>query len=221
MVLHFAASVGPDSMSQRRAMASGYRSISRHFSTWPMRVAQSIGPLAIAVARSGPFDCPVQAAIGSVVGRAMNTLRPLMSLAPAPSSAPVSPSAPCKPSLAETRGWEVSVQPAFVPERSDPMARTWVFSYKIKITNKSEAPARLISRHWVIVSAHGQSDEVRGDGVVGSQPRLEPGESFTYQSFCPLPTSWGTMEGTYSMRTDDGEHFDVAVGRFYLVGPRG
>jgi ApaG protein len=90
----------------------------------------------------------------------------------------------------------------------------------VKITNEGEAPIRLISRYWLIVDAQGRSHEVRGEGVVGQQPRIMPGESHEYSSYCPLPTMWGTMEGRYQMRRDDGTTFDATVARFYLVAPR-
>lgn len=120
-------------------------------------------------------------------------------------------------SQTETRGVRVVVHPAFIPEQSDAAARQFLFSYRIRITNTSAAPAKLLSRHWVIVDAHGEREEVRGPGVVGQQPRLEPGQSFEYSSFSQLRTPWGTMEGDYQFQRDDGSIFDVAIGRFYLV----
>ncbi|MBM3973984.1 MAG: Co2+/Mg2+ efflux protein ApaG [Planctomycetes bacterium] len=92
-----------------------------------------------------------------------------------------------------------------------------VFRYKITMTNVGERSARLLSRHWIIVDANGKREDVRGKGVVGEYPQLAPGESYSYLSFCPLPTTWGTMEGSYQFERDDGSRFAVAIGRFFLV----
>lgn len=92
-----------------------------------------------------------------------------------------------------------------------------VFRYKITMTNVGERSARLLSRHWIIVDADGKREDVRGKGVVGEYPQLAPGESYSYLSFCPLPTTWGTMEGSYQFERDDGARFAVAIGRFFLV----
>lgn len=92
-----------------------------------------------------------------------------------------------------------------------------VFRYKITMTNVGERSARLLARHWIIVDADGKREDVRGKGVVGEYPQLAPGESYSYLSFCPLPTTWGTMEGSYQFERDDGARFAVAIGRFFLV----
>ncbi len=113
-------------------------------------------------------------------------------------------------------GIRVTAVPAFAPEHSDPDGGRHVFTYTITIANDGDAPAKLLSRHWVIIDADGKRDDVRGPGVVGKNPRLEPGGSFQYDSFCPLTTRWGTMEGTFHMRRDDGAEFDVDVARFVL-----
>ena len=118
-----------------------------------------------------------------------------------------------------TEGIRVGATAYYLPEESDPDDRRYVFGYTIVIVNTGDAPAQLLRRHWVIIDAHGRREEVEGAGVVGETPRLEPGQAFKYQSFCPLPTTWGTMEGTYRMRRDDGAEFDVAIGRFYLRVP--
>ena len=115
-----------------------------------------------------------------------------------------------------TEGVRVGATAYFLPEESDPDARRYVFGYTIVIVNTSKVPVQLLTRHWVIIDGAGRREEVRGEGVVGQQPRLEPGQAFKYQSFCPLKTPWGTMEGTYQMRRDDGTTFDAKVGRFYL-----
>jgi ApaG protein len=123
-------------------------------------------------------------------------------------------------SNAVTQGVRVVVQPRFIPEESDPANHQYIFGYQVRITNEGTAAVRLISRQWWIVDARGRGHEVRGDGVVGQQPRLRAGESHEYSSYCPLPTPWGTMEGTYQLRRDDGTMFDATVARFYLVAPK-
>jgi len=122
-------------------------------------------------------------------------------------------------SVTMTRGVRVAVAPAYAPDQSDPGLSRYLFTYRIRITNESERRVTLVARHWIIVDADGLRHEVRGEGVVGQQPELAPGESFTYSSFCPLQTPWGTMEGTYRMRSDTGDGFDVQIGRFYLALP--
>ena len=118
-----------------------------------------------------------------------------------------------------TEGIRVGASAFYLPQESDPDERRFAFGYTIVIANEGERPARLLSRHWVIIDAEGRREEVRGPGVVGETPRLEPGQAFKYQSMCPLRTPWGTMEGSYTMRRDDGERFEARVGRFYLRLP--
>jgi ApaG protein len=120
---------------------------------------------------------------------------------------------------AVTQGIRVGAAAFYLPDESEPDDRKYLFGYTIVIANVGEAPAQLISRHWVIIDAQGRREEVRGPGVVGETPRLEPGQAFKYQSHCPLKTPWGTMEGTYQMRRDDGEMFDARIERFYLRVP--
>jgi ApaG protein len=120
-------------------------------------------------------------------------------------------------SVALTRGIRVAVSPMYLPEQSDPASRRFLFAYKIRIANEGDIGVRLISRRWMIVNAHGEREDVEGDGVVGQQPHLRPGQTFEYSSYCPLNTSWGTMEGSYLMERDDGEFFDATIARFYLV----
>lgn len=115
--------------------------------------------------------------------------------------------------------FEVQVQVTFVEAESRPESGQFFFAYKIKITNKGEAPAQLMSRHWVITDAMGQVEEVRGAGVVGVQPKIQPGSSFEYESACPLPTSSGSMRGHYQMVSDSGENFDIEIPEFYLIAP--
>lgn len=113
----------------------------------------------------------------------------------------------------------VVTEPSYVPERSDPNRARYFFAYHVTIVNEGDEPVRLISRHWVIQDALGNLDQVHGPGVVGEQPRLDPGETFEYTSFCPLPTPMGTMEGCFEMLRDDGTTFRAEIGRFVLCVP--
>ena len=118
-----------------------------------------------------------------------------------------------------TRGIRVQVLSEYAPERSDPRNGQWFFLYTIEITNESDETVQLISRHWIITDADGRTEEVRGAGVVGQQPVLGPGESFTYTSGCPLTTPFGKMEGTYQMVTKGGIGFDAKIAPFTLSEP--
>ena len=120
---------------------------------------------------------------------------------------------------AVTRGIRVQVESSFVPERSDPGLKQWFFMYRIRISNQGTETAQLKSRHWIITDADGKIEEIRGPGVVGKQPVLEPGRSFEYTSFCPLSTAFGTMHGTFQMVTDDNQAFDAEVAPFTLCEP--
>ena len=120
-----------------------------------------------------------------------------------------------------TQGIRVGATAYYLPEESEPDERRWVFGYTIVIVNVGDEPAQLLTRHWLIIDAQGRREEVEGPGVVGETPRLAPGQAFKYQSFCPLRTAWGTMEGRYHFRRDDGTEFDVPIGRFYLRLPEG
>ncbi len=114
----------------------------------------------------------------------------------------------------------VTASPQFIAEQSDPEADQYVFAYTITVHNTGEVTARLLSRHWVITDADGKVEEVKGDGVVGEQPLLRPGEAFRYTSGCPLETPVGSMRGTYHCVAEDGTHFDAPVPEFVLSGPR-
>jgi ApaG protein len=118
-----------------------------------------------------------------------------------------------------TRGIRVSVLSEYAPDRSRPSLQQWFFLYTITITNEAAETVQLLSRHWIITDGSGRIEEVRGPGVVGQQPVLEPGAAFTYTSGCPLPTPFGTMEGTYQMVTGGGEAFDVRIPPFTLSEP--
>jgi ApaG protein len=110
----------------------------------------------------------------------------------------------------------VEVEPEYVPEQSKPKENYFFFSYRVKITNESTAPVQLVSRHWIITDGSGVVHEVQGEGVVGHQPKLAPGESFEYSSFCPLPTPTGNMRGSYRMVGETNKRFDVKIPLFFL-----
>jgi ApaG protein len=118
-----------------------------------------------------------------------------------------------------TEGVRVRVASRYHPERSQPGRGYFFFSYTVRIENSGAVPVQLRSRHWVITDANGHVEHVRGPGVIGEQPHLSPGEHFEYTSACPLPTSLGTMEGTYEMVRDDGSTFDAVIGAFALADP--
>lgn len=120
---------------------------------------------------------------------------------------------------AVTRNIEVEVEPFYMEERSDPTQNRYVWGYRITIDNQSEEFVQLLSRYWQITDAKGRVEEVRGAGVVGDQPRLNPGDSYQYTSGCPLTTPSGIMVGTYTMRSRTGELFEVAIPAFSLDLP--
>jgi len=115
---------------------------------------------------------------------------------------------------------EVRAEPAYLEDQSAPNENRYVFAYTITIRNTGTVAARLISRHWFIVDANGNEREVRGDGVVGEQPHLRPGENFRYTSGAMLETPVGSMRGSYQMLADDGVRFDVPIPVFTLAIPR-
>jgi ApaG protein len=120
----------------------------------------------------------------------------------------------------ETPLIRVGVETAYVDDQSDPAADRYVFAYTITISNTGSMPAKLINRHWLITDANGKVQEVRGEGVVGEQPYLRPGEAFRYTSGTVLETPVGTMEGEYEMLADDGRSFLAPIDRFSLAIPR-
>jgi len=124
-------------------------------------------------------------------------------------------------SVAVTHGVRVEVQPRFSLDHSQPESSKFVFTYHVRVTNQSEGRVRVMGRHWIIVDANGGAHEVKGEGVVGRQPELAPGENFEYASYCPLGTPWGTMEGTYQCQAEDGAILEVKIARFYLVASHG
>jgi ApaG protein len=113
----------------------------------------------------------------------------------------------------------VEVETSYVDEQSDPNERRYVFSYTITIRNEGRVPARLLTRHWIITDANGKVQEVRGDGVVGEQPHLKPGQGFRYSSGAVLETPVGAMQGSYEMLADDGQRFDALIAPFRLAMP--
>ncbi|HUN74101.1 MAG TPA: Co2+/Mg2+ efflux protein ApaG [Steroidobacteraceae bacterium] len=114
---------------------------------------------------------------------------------------------------------KVDVETSFLAEQSDPGRSRYVFAYTITIRNEGSAPARLLTRHWIITHANGKVQEVRGDGVVGEQPYLKPGQGFRYSSGATLETPVGVMQGSYQMIADDGERFDAPIAPFRLAMP--
>jgi ApaG protein len=118
-----------------------------------------------------------------------------------------------------TRGIRVQVESFYDEERSAPDESYYFFAYQVRISNVGQETARLVSREWIITDAHGHEQRVQGPGVVGEQPMLAPGETFEYTSFCPLPTTVGTMHGTYQMVTREGERFDAVISPFSLAIP--
>jgi ApaG protein len=118
-----------------------------------------------------------------------------------------------------THGIRVTVKSQYLPERSSPAAKQYVFAYTVRIANEGTEPAKLRSRHWIITDGNGKVQEVRGDGVVGAQPALRPGQHFEYTSGCVLATPRGTMQGTYQMVRDDGREFDAEIAPFALALP--
>jgi ApaG protein len=120
---------------------------------------------------------------------------------------------------AVTRQIEVTVEPNFLPERSSPERGEFFWSYTIVITNSGTETVQLRTRHWIITDATGRKQEVRGEGVIGEQPILAPGERFEYTSGVPLPTASGFMTGRYQMVSESGERFEIDVPTFSLDGP--
>ena len=114
----------------------------------------------------------------------------------------------------------VEATPQFIEAQSAPDQGRYVFAYTITITNMGAVPAKLLSRHWLITDSNGKVQEVRGDGVIGEQPYLKPGEFFRYTSGAMIETPVGTMQGQYSMRSDEGDDFNATIPLFTLSIPR-
>ena len=112
--------------------------------------------------------------------------------------------------------FSVEVQPQFLPEQSEPERELYGFAYTITVHNTGEVAAQLVSRHWIISDARGHTEQVKGLGVVGQQPLLQPGEAFQYTSGCRLRTASGTMHGSYFCVAEDGERFETEIPLFVL-----
>ncbi len=119
----------------------------------------------------------------------------------------------------ETRSIRVVVKPAYLDDQSEPDEGRYLWSYTITIENRGTETVQLLSRYWHITDAQGRIQEVRGPGVVGAQPVLEPGQAFEYTSGCPLGTASGAMVGHYQMRAASGENFDAEIPMFLLESP--
>ncbi len=124
--------------------------------------------------------------------------------------------------MADSRKYHITVTPvaSYIPEQSDEAADRYIFAYTITITNTGQVAAQLISRHWQVTDANQEVQDVRGLGVVGEQPLLQPGESFEYTSGTSLATPMGTMKGSYRMVAEDGHQFDAEIPEFLLSVPR-
>jgi ApaG protein len=115
---------------------------------------------------------------------------------------------------------DIDVSTRYLDEQSAPRENRYVFSYTVTIRNSGKVPAKLIARHWIITDGNGKVQEVRGEGVVGEQPWMRPGDDFQYTSGAVLETAVGTMRGSYSMLGDDGDQFDAPIPEFTLSVPR-
>ncbi|WP_159017204.1 Co2+/Mg2+ efflux protein ApaG [Cognatiluteimonas profundi] len=116
--------------------------------------------------------------------------------------------------------FDIDVATRYLDEQSEPDQDRYVFAYTVRIRNNGSVPAQLLGRHWVITDANGVVQEVTGEGVVGEQPWLRPGEDFSYTSGAVLQTHLGTMQGSYEMVADDGTHFEAQIPAFTLSVPR-
>jgi ApaG protein len=121
--------------------------------------------------------------------------------------------------LAVTRGIAVRVEPAYLEAQSSPGSSQYVWAYRVTIENQGRETVQLLSRHWMITNSRGDLNEVKGPGVVGEQPVLQPGESYQYSSGAPLNTPWGMMGGSYLMESESGERFDIEIPTFSLDSP--
>ena len=118
-----------------------------------------------------------------------------------------------------TRSIRVSVEPTFLDDQSSPTDDHYVWAYQVKIENDGSETVQLVNRHWRITDARGRMQEVQGEGVVGEQPTLQPGQAFEYTSGTPLGTPSGIMAGSYEMENTDGERFDIEIPAFSLDSP--
>jgi ApaG protein len=116
----------------------------------------------------------------------------------------------------ETDGFKVLVEPSFLGSEVSQEIRYYIFKYRVTIVNNTALPARLISRHWIIRNGFGGEEQVNGDGVVGEKPWIMPGNSYTYESGCPLPCPTGNMRGSYRLVTESGKQFQIKIPLFFL-----
>ena len=121
--------------------------------------------------------------------------------------------------MAITRGIAVSVEPTYLEANSSPATSRYLWAYRVTIENQGRETVQLLSRHWMITNARGELTEVKGPGVIGKQPLLKPGESYSYTSGAPLNTPSGMMGGSYQMESDRGELFDIEIPTFSLDSP--
>jgi ApaG protein len=122
-------------------------------------------------------------------------------------------------SHSSTYAIEIAVDTRYLSEQSDPDAGRYAFAYTIGIRNSGEVAAQLLDRHWKIIDGNAKVQEVKGSGVIGEQPMIEPGATYTYSSGCLLETPVGTMEGSYGMRASDGHRFQAPIALFRLAKP--
>ena len=123
-------------------------------------------------------------------------------------------------STAVTQGLRITVETQYLPEQSAPEEEQFAFAYTVRIANEGDDTAQLVSRHWIITDANNHVHEVRGEGVVGEQPTLKPGEQFEYTSGAAILTPVGTMRGSYQMVAEDGTRFEAPIAEFTLSVPR-
>ncbi|HUE90759.1 Co2+/Mg2+ efflux protein ApaG [Pseudomonas sp.] len=114
---------------------------------------------------------------------------------------------------------DVSVVTRYLPEQSQPEQNRFAFAYTVTVSNNGQVPAKLLSRHWIITNGDGRVQEVRGSGVIGQQPLIEPGHSHTYSSGTVMSSRVGTMQGSYQMLAEDGKRFDATIAPFRLAVP--
>lgn len=121
--------------------------------------------------------------------------------------------------MKEPYEFRIDVETDYVDQQSDPASERYVFAYTISIHNQGQIPAQLLTRHWIITDANGRIQEVRGEGVVGEQPYIEPGQTYKYSSGAILDTPVGSMHGSYGMVGNDGSVFDTTIKPFTLAAP--
>lgn len=117
------------------------------------------------------------------------------------------------------RHFQITAKVSYLESESKPESDFYFFSYRITIMNNSNAPVQLMSRHWIITDGFGKVEEVRGAGVIGQQPKIQPSQSFEYESACPLHTTSGSMRGFYQFNDTNGEMFEIEIPEFFLIAP--